>query len=266
MKTYNISFIRISKKFQDDLKNNILNNITFNKLSDDDLNKMYKQYNIDKNIILSYRNQLLKDYTVFNHYKITDNITKIIRDYNNNILKLSAKYKFSPMSIMRIIIKKKYPHLKLSKETLNNLDSEDKDQLLLAEKNDIVSNLFQYEQQKKADEYENDIAIFLNTNDVRYKTQEQLIEDQKKTKGYAYATPDFLLDEKIIINNHMIKWIEVKNFYGTNVRFIKKKIQKQIDKYHKIWGFGCLVFRYGIYENLKYENCITIAFDNTNLN
>ena len=63
----------------------------------------------------------------------------------------------------------------------------------------------------------------------------------------------------MIINDNIINWIEVKNFYGSNIKFMNKKIQKQVNKYYKIWGLGCLVFRYGVYENLKLDNCYILA-------
>jgi hypothetical protein len=177
-----------------------------------------------------------------------------------DILQISKKYDFSPMSIMRLIIKEQYPEIKLNKNNINDLKKYDSEQVKLAESNDMVSNLDQGDQQLKSEKYEEKVAHFLDSKDIKYVTQESIVEEQKKTKGYAYATPDFLLNEKIIINDNEVKWLEVKNFYGTNSKFTKKKIQKQVNKYYKKWGFGCLIFRYAIYENLHYDNCLIISF------
>jgi len=261
MKKYTINFFKILKKENSRMKNLLLNNLTFKKISDENLDNLHNKLNIDKNIILSYRNQLLKNYVITNYRLIANKINNIMKEYKMmNILDLSKQYKFSPMSIMRLIIKEKYPKLKLSKDNINNLDDRDKQQLLIAEDNDIVSNLDQGTQQIKSEEYELVVQKFLDDNNIKFVTQEFLVEEQKKEVGYAYATPDFLLDDKIIFNNHIIKWIEVKNFYGSDVKFMNKKIQKQVDKYYKKWGFGCLVFRYGVYEDIKINNCIVISF------
>lgn len=261
MKKYSVDFINISKKKQNKMKDLILKNLTFNRISDDELISMEKYLNIDKSIIASYRNQLLKEKVISDHYKILNNIKNILKDYEDmNILQISKKYKFSPMSTIRLIIKQKYPSYKLSLKNLNELNEYDKKQVLLAEKNDIVSNLDQGDQQYKSEKYEEKIAHFLDKKEIKYKIQEQLVTEQEEEKGFAYATPDFLLDNKIMINDYEVNWIEVKNFYGTNIHFMTKKIQKQINKYYNKWGYGCLVFRYAVYENLKIDNCVIISF------
>ena len=261
MKKYIINCKKISKEEQNNIKSNILKIKHFSYLEDNILENLEKKINIDKKIILSYRNQYLKNYVIINHKKIANQKTKIIKDYSKlDILKLSKKYKYPPMGILRLILKDKYPNVKLSLKNLNEYDNRDKKQILLAEENDIISNLDQKEQQDKSEKYEEKIAHFLDKKNIEYETQEKLISQQKEEKGYSYATPDFLLKNKIIINNKEIKWLEVKNFYGSDIKFIKKKIQKQIDKYYKIWGFGCVVFRYAFYENLKLNNCLIICF------
>ena len=261
MKKYYVEYKKISRKQQNKIKDILLKDHTFNKISTEQLDELQNKLDIDSKIISSYRNQLLKEKIIKNYYKIVSSINIIIKEYENiNILKLAKKYDFSPMSIMRLIIKKKYPLLKLSINNLNKLDNHDKEQVLLAENNDIVSNLDQGDQQKKAENYEEKIAHFLDNKQIKYKTQDILIKEQINEKGYAYATPDFLLSEKIIINNSIVNWIEVKNFYGTNINFMIKKIQKQINKYYNKWGTGCLVFRYAIYESLRLEKCVIISF------
>ena len=197
MKSYTINFIKVSEKNQNNMRNDVLNNISFNKISEEKLDKISEKYKINKNIILSYRNQLIKEYIIFNYYKINSKIEYIIKEYeNNNILDISKKLKYSPMSIMRLIIKKKYPLFKLSKKTINKLEQKDQEQLNIANNNDNFAKLNQDIQQQKSEEYESKIAEFLNKTNIKYKIQEDLIKEQTNSKGYAYATPDFLLEEK----------------------------------------------------------------------
>ena len=63
-----------------------------------------------------------------------------------------------------------------------------------------------------------------------------------------------------MINGKVIKWLEIKNFYGSNTKYFKKKVQNQVDKYYKEWGPGCIVFRYGFNETLKFNNNLIISF------
>ena len=62
-------------------------------------------------------------------------------------------------------------------------------------------------------------------------------------------------------NNIKINWIDAKNFYGSNIDFIKKKIKKQIKKYTDTYGSGCIIFSLGFNEKLKFENCIIIDYN-----
>lgn len=261
MKKYILQFTKISKKKQNKLKKIITSNYDFNKLDDDSLKNITEKININPKIIISYRNQLLKQLNLNNHHIVKNNLNKLLNEYKTtNILELSKIYKLSPVSLIRIIIKKKYKINKSIKKIINELNIYDKKQLEIAEKNDIVAPLNQDEIQIKSELYENKIGKFLDKKNIKYKNQEDLINEQIKEIGYAYATPDFLLEDPIEINGTTIKWLEVKNFYGTDIKFMTKKIQKQINKYFNKWGIGCLVFRYGIYEDLKINNCLIIAF------
>ena len=53
--------------------------------------------------------------------------------------------------------------------------------------------------------------------------------------GKAISTPDFLLNTPILLDDTEIKWIDAKNFYGSDSKFIKSKILKQTKKYINKW-------------------------------
>ena len=69
-----------------------------------------------------------------------------------------------------------------------------------------------------------------------------------------------LLDEEIIINDKKVKWIEVKNFYGSNVKHFRNSVKKQINRYFNKWGRGCIVYRYAYSSELNYDDNIIISF------
>ena len=261
MKKYIIDYKKISKKQQNKMKSIILSNYNFNRITDLELENIRKKIDIDTKILLSYRSQLLKEINMNNHYKVKNQLKFLIKDYQNiDILKLSKKYKLSHVSLMRLILKKKYPNIKSIKKSILQLNSFDKEQLKLAEENDYVAPLDQDNIQKYSEDYEKKIEKYLDKKNIKYKTQELLVQEQIKEKGYPYATPDFLLTEPIQINGLIVNWLEIKNFYGTNIKFMNNKIQKQVNKYFNKWGTGCLVFRYGVYKDLQFDNCIIIAF------
>jgi hypothetical protein len=261
MKKYIVEYKKISKQKQNKMKNIILSNYNFNRITDLELENLRKKIDIDGKIILSYRSQLLKEINMNNHYKVKNKLKMLLKDYQSiDILDLSKKYKLSPVSLMRLILKKKYPNIKSIKKSILNFNSFDKEQLELAEKNDNIAPLDQDNIQIRSEEYEDKIGKYLDKKNIKYKNQDALVQEQIKEKGHPYATPDFLLEEPIEINGTIVNWLEIKNFYGTNIKFMNKKIQKQINKYFNKWGPGCLVFRYGIYENVQFDNCTIISF------
>jgi hypothetical protein len=231
----------------------------FGKADKKKINKLSIKYNVDSNILKSLRSQLLKEKVIKRHFLVKKYKLDILNDYqSNDILWLSNKYDISPMTIIRMIIEEKYNDK--FKKALKKINLDDRKQLELAEINDITSQMDQTELQKESIEFEIKIAKVLKKKEVRFKTQEDLIKEQEEMYGKAIITPDFLLDEEIIINDKKVKWIEVKNFYGSNVKHFRNSVKKQINRYYNKWGRGCIVYRYAYSSELNYDDNIIISF------
>ena len=79
--------------------------------------------------------------------------------------------------------------------------------------------------------FENKIKFVLDKLSIRYKTQLELSDEQIRLEGISYNTPDFLILDELYINGNKINWIDAKNFYGSNTKFMIKKIKSQTKKY-----------------------------------
>jgi hypothetical protein len=228
-------------------------------------NKILKIFNINinKNIILSIRASYVKNHMISHNHNINNNNKKIILDYNNNIdiLEISTKYDTSPLNLLRFIFNKKYSkkltYLINHKNILNNYDLQ---QLNLAIENDIYALIDNTIVLKESINYELDIQNFLDKKNIKYNTQDQLVEEQTKLYGRAISTPDFLIKSDLFIDKKKINWIDAKNYYGANISFIKKSIIKQILKYNKNYGHGCIIFKLGFNDSLNFNN--TLLLDN----
>jgi hypothetical protein len=84
---------------------------------------------------------------------------------------------------------------------------------------------------RKATEFEEVFGNILTKNKITYYTEQDL-----RQQAASHAAPDFLLKHKITINGRRVAWVEVKNYYGANTKFIKRSIKKQIDRYTKKMG------------------------------
>ncbi len=245
----------------------------YSKIPDKELDSIYRKTSsnfpeqsdqISKEMIKSMRNSWTRNHMIKFHKNLYKNSKKIQDDYNNkklDVLQLSKSYDISPLNLLREIFMKKYNN-KLGKliENPGKMSEYDLAQLNLAIDNDVYALIDQSQIQADSLEFENTIKKFLDKYDIKYKTQEELVEEQKKSHGYAFNTPDFLINSDFYINGQKINWIDAKNFYGSNIEFVSEKIKKQTEKYLKSWGPGSIIFSLGFNEKLHYNNIILIDY------
>ncbi len=217
-----------------------------------------------KQIITSIKSSYIKDYMIKKHYRLNKYKSKLIKKYNQdkNILYLSQKYKISPMTILRMILESKYKkNIKEIYQIKNKIDQFDSTQLMIAINADIYNQIDQTELQTNSVLFENQIESILKKHNIKYQTQTELTTIQLKLYNKAISTPDFLIESDLIINGHKINWIDAKNFYGSNIPFVRKKIQKQISKYIDNYGSGCLIFNYGFNSSLKFDQVLILSVE-----
>lgn len=220
--------------------------------------------NICENIIVCIKTQYMQAYIVQNHFKIKSYFNEIYKLYEEmtNIIELCTKYDLSPMTILRSILEKKYKkkftHLISNPKMLNPYDII---QIDIATKSDTFNQIDQTQIASSSVKFELDIEEKLKLAKIDYQTQADLTMEQKITYGKAVNTPDFYIKSNLIINNIKINWIDAKNFYGTNVKFFIKKINKQIIKYIQKYGSGCIIFKYGANEKLEFDHVLVLGFN-----
>jgi len=225
--------------------------------------------NFSKEIILSIRATLMRSHMINNHKSIQNKESYIVNDYENNmdIIDIVKKYDGSPLNLLRLIFKKKY-NLKLSNIIKNHsaLNTKDEQQLQIAIKNDAYALVNQDKILKESMEFEDMIGIYLKKNKIRFKTQDELSKEQIENNNHPTNTPDFLILDDLYINGIKINWIDAKNFYGSNSKFIKNKIKKQTEKYLNEWGSGSIIFRLGFNSKLNFPEILLIDYDSLILN
>jgi hypothetical protein len=63
----------------------------------------------------------------------------------------------------------------------------------------------------------------------------------------SVATPDFLIPSDFAlvvgVDRDEVRWIEVKNFFGSALGYHGKKIRSQFEKYRRLYGPGAVVFK-----------------------
>ena len=238
------------------LKDNFINDLKF------------KKYNINLEQIQSIRSSYIKNKMIKKHSYLIAKSKNIIRDYEKKIgiLELSQKYDGSPLNIMRIILSKSNSKEKV-KKLFNNpqlLNVHDKEQFTIAKENDAFALVNQDTIQVHAANFEKQIEQVLIKNKIKYKTQEDLTKEQIITHGKAFSTPDFLIESELLINGNQIKWIDAKNFYGSNINFVKSKINEQTKKYINNYGNGSIIFNLGFNDSYSNPNILFLSWNSFN--
>jgi len=268
--------IKIINKIPDNVEKYIIKKInkkapeSFGPITDSEINyvrtriKTKFDYDINPHIIGSVKSAYMKDQIILTHYKLNKYKSDLIKKYQQkkNVLKLSKRYGLSPMTIMRYILETKYKRkIKDIASTLSDIDNFDLTQFNIASKSDIYNQIEQSDVATEAADFEKRIEKILSDRSVKFQTQEELVEEQIALYGKAINTPDFLIKSDLIINNHKIKWIDAKNFYGSNINFVKRKIQKQIIKYINTYGPGLIIFKYGFNSELKFDQTLIMSVE-----
>ena len=264
------------KNISNDIEKKLIKLINFkppqcyNEISDNELQKFKnmqdKNDDIKKELFISLRNSCIRYKMIIRHSILIKNTKNMIEDYNNgvDILNISKKYDGSPLNILRIIYKSMYQNISLKtliNDGYSKLNEEDKKQFVKANKNDKYAVINQQKMHEESLLFEKEIEKILIKNNVEYKTQEMLCKEQIKEHDKCISTPDFLILSKFVVNNIDIKWIDAKNFYGANNKFIISSIKKQTEKYVRLYGNGIIVFKLGCNEKLVFDNMICMGYD-----
>ncbi|MBT3600782.1 MAG: TPD domain-containing protein [Euryarchaeota archaeon] len=219
---------------------------------------------------LSLRSALNQEKSVYSHGRLMSRANELKRRYDSgeSVLSLSTRFDAPPVNVFRAILTGRGWSKNKIKETLkvpSKMNERDREQFQLAESADRVSSVNQSETQNAAEVFEDILCDYFTSLNVRFRRQENLLAEQKKSEGRAIITPDLLLLDDVRINGIPCAWIDAKHFFGADLRFPKKKTQKQVDRYVNEYGQGAIVYRHGFCETLRLKGAILLDSSPLNL-
>ncbi len=212
---------------------------------------------------LSLRSALNQEKSVYSHGRLMSRANELKRRYDSgeSVLSLSTRFDAPPVNVFRAILTGRGWSKNKIKETLkapSKMNQRDRDQFQLAESADRVSSVNQSETQNAAEVFEDILCDYFSSLNIRFRRQEDLLDEQKKSEGRAIITPDLLLLDDVRINGIPCAWIDAKHFFGADLRFPRKKTQKQVDRYVNEYGQGAIVYRHGFCDTLKLKGAILL--------
>lgn len=238
------------------------------------LTELAKRYNVPVGLIVSLRQNYIKDYIIKNYPRMNKQMHKIAAEYNAgaDILDLSNKYDFPPLNLLRgILLYNGYSatdiynvfagrgDLPVTVESAAKLSGRDTQQIMLAAEHDADNYFSQQEVLRRSQEYEDELVDLLRNAGIQLKTQAELVAEQTATIGRAVATPDILFVDKVYINGVSVRWIDAKDMYYYQGTFLDDKIISQAAKYYEQWGIGAFCFHWGFREGISVRGALLLS-------
>ena len=208
---------------------------------------------------------------MYSHSKLMRRANELSRRYNagESVLALSKRFDAPPVNTFRAILTGRGWTKTRIKDTLNRnpskLNKRDLEQFKLAESVDRVSSVDQSDTQSAAEVFEDILCHYFDSLGVRFRRQEELLAEQKVSEGRAIITPDLLMLDDVRINGVPCAWIDAKHFFGADLKFPRKKTQKQVDRYVAEYGQGAIVYRHGFCGALRLKGAIQLDSSPLNL-
>jgi hypothetical protein len=221
----------------------------YTKLDEDELRDYYSaalKLGIDQHTAASIKSIALKDRIIKDYPRLNANINQYRKQYlGTDILHLSEKYRFPPLTMLREILTKWYPidtvrGIFNGKLSTSLLSKRDREQYFLAAKFDAESGFNQNLVAAIAAENELRVVQWFRKY-TRIYTQEELVESDMKEYGRAVNTPDILFKDPVYINGVRIYWADFKD-YACIDKFLLRSNIEQAGRYVSKWGPGALLY------------------------
>jgi len=210
----------------------------------EDVKRLAREKGYDEELLLViYTHRVTRNATK-SFYRVKAKVKYLVEDWErgSSLLQLADKSRFPPVLMAYIIMMERKIGRKLfwkyvrSPETIQNkrLKKEIKevvreDHIYSPRGNDVAA--------KRGRDGEDTMAEILDHFKISYLTENDL-------RGQSTKTPDFLLHRPLIVDGHVVNWIESKANFGDLVE-VRRNNKKQLEPYVKLFGPGMVVYWYG---------------------
>jgi len=108
---------------------------------------------------------------------------------------------------------------------------------------DLSSRANSMRAQARAVQFEDTVSELLTAQLGRGAYQRE--NDRRGDSTTSSLTPDFLFKEPVMVNGHIINWLDAKNYYWYGSPLTARSVHMQAEKYTEAFGPGAFVFRHG---------------------
>ncbi len=226
-----------------------------------DIDRVAEKTGLDKELILVLYTQKTVRTATRRFYKVKHRAKALLKKWNEGrtFLSLSSELRFPPILTAYLILlennitRKRFWELVKNPERIK--DNRLRKEISQVVKKDIVyspeGNEMQYARGKMG---EKRLCEWLDKQDLKYQTEEQLKSKHQKT-------PDALLSKPLQTNGMNIRWIESKASFGDEVE-IRRNTKRQLKAYSELFGQGMVVYWFGFIDSVHPPKNVLIVDGN----
>lgn len=112
---------------------------------------------------------------------------------------------------------------------------------------DLGSRLNAIRARARSQAYEDALGAHLRRLGLRFQTEDDLRRAHRASGGQGpLLTPDYLLDEPVLIDGSPVHWIDAKDYPMYGSRLVARSLASQAAKYTAAFGPGAMVFSGGV--------------------
>ncbi|MEA1993352.1 MAG: TPD domain-containing protein [Euryarchaeota archaeon] len=217
--------------------------------STDDVNSLMKEFNVERDLLLSLLSQKIVRKVKRRYYKIKKK-RKILRkkwDRGKSIMEIAEEYEFAPVLTASFVFQDIFSKKKF-KENLKEPDKIKNKRIKreikkVVEKDIVYSPKFIELQTKSGVSCEERTKNWLIKKNIKFITEEGAREENFR------KTPDFLLTTPFSLNGLEVRWVESKAGFGDLIKF-KEDFKGQLNPYVRLFGSGLIVYWAGHLDRL----------------
>lgn len=215
-----------------------------------DITRLAKERGLERELLLIiYTHRVVRDATK-RYYRVKNKADRLIAMWKSGttLVQISRNEDFPPILMSLLLLRQMgYPR----KEFWDYVREPEKiknarlaKEIFDVARDDIIYSLEGMEvQAERGRRGEAWLANWLDRYCIKYRTENQLKAEFKKT-------PDFLLDEPMVIDGEEICWFESKANFGDRVE-INRNMKKQLVPYTEMFGKGIVVYWFGFVDDYR---------------
>ena len=216
----------------------------------DDVESISHQFQLPAGVVVSILDQKTVSKVRKAHPRVKNHGNRHAHSWRNgnSMLDIARKNRIPATLMVSVILKEMdLPHKEMIRDPGNIRNKRLRHEVTEALESDIFFSPRAHRMQaEKGRMGELLIGKWLDGNDISYRSEEDL-----RSSGME-KTPDFLLDEALMVDGVEVSWVESKALFGIQGEH-DRYLKKQFIPYHERYGRGMVVYWYGFIDSISLE-------------